>query len=271
MAGAAGLGRHDGRALGVALLVSLALHIAFLISLPSLDSTRTPAPAKSLQANIVIEDVEGPAKAEPPPPRPATAPPPRPVAKPKPAPQPKPLANPKPAPRLLSPPLPPPAPSAAAKVSPTPPLRPEPFSADESPASPIDTPASVAPSPPASPAAASPPASGPARVAAEQARAAEAAQSLAQYRLQLIGAAGRYKRYPPIARENHWTGTVVVGVVLEPGGRARVSLRRSSGHAVLDEQAVDMFERALRAVPAPAGLRSGGHAFEVRAIYGLED
>ena len=96
-------------------------------------------------------------------------------------------------------------------------------------------------------------------------------RSVRDYRAQLLGAAGRFKRYPQEARENNWTGDVVVGVAVRAGGAAQVGLRRSSGHAVLDEQALDMFRQAAREVPVPETLRGREFSLEVRAVYGLED
>jgi protein TonB len=101
--------------------------------------------------------------------------------------------------------------------------------------------------------------------------AAPDAATVGQYRVQLLGAAGRFKRYPDVARENNWTGNVVVRVAVEAGGLPQVGIRRTSGHAVLDEQALDMFRQAARAVPVPASLRGGAFSLDVRAIYGLED
>jgi protein TonB len=95
--------------------------------------------------------------------------------------------------------------------------------------------------------------------------------SVSQYRVQLLGVAGRFKRYPDVAREKNWTGNVVVRVAVGVAGEPEVGVRRSSGHAVLDEQALDMFRQAARAVPVPLALRGSAFALEVRAIYGLED
>jgi hypothetical protein len=40
---------------------------------------------------------------------------------------------------------------------------------------------------------------------------------------------------------------------------------------VLDEQALEMFRQAAKAVPLPPALRGKEFSLEVRAIYGLED
>jgi len=95
--------------------------------------------------------------------------------------------------------------------------------------------------------------------------------TITSYRAQLLGAAGRFKRYPEEARENNWTGNVVVGVAVDASGAANVGVRRSSGYAVLDQQALEMFRQAARAVPLPEPLRGREFSLQVRAVYGLED
>jgi len=95
--------------------------------------------------------------------------------------------------------------------------------------------------------------------------------TLGQYRLQLIAAARRYKRYPPLARENNWEGNVLIGVGIAANGAAAVSVKASSGYQILDQQALEMFRQATQAVPVPPALRGKQFAFEVRAVYGLED
>ncbi len=95
--------------------------------------------------------------------------------------------------------------------------------------------------------------------------------TLGQYRLQLIAAARRYKRYPPLARENNWEGNVLIGVAVAANGAAALNLKASSGYQILDQQALEMFRQATQAVPVPLALRGKEFAFEVRAVYGLED
>ena len=97
------------------------------------------------------------------------------------------------------------------------------------------------------------------------------AATVGDYRMQLIGAAKRFKRYPEVARENNWAGNVVVGVAVGADARAQISVRKSSGRPVLDEQALEMFRQAAKAVPVPPALRGKEFSLEVRAIYGLED
>ena len=96
--------------------------------------------------------------------------------------------------------------------------------------------------------------------------------SLAQFRQQLIGVAVRYKRYPRVALDNAWEGDVVVRVEIGASGSvAAVSVRSSSGHEVLDAQALDMFKKAAPQVPVPTALRGKDFSVDVRAIYSLKD
>ena len=178
--------------------------------------------------------------------------------------------------RLMAPDAPPAVAVPVEEVRPeAPPLKkaakPTPVISVEKPAPRVEAPAPPAPvaAPPVA-AIEAQPASPP---AAPEAPPAQAVESLSrdQYRVQLIDEARRHKRYPALARENNWQGNVLVGVVVGPSGRASVTLKGSSGHEVLDRQALDMFRQAARAVPVPAPLRGKEFALEVRAVYGLED
>lgn len=85
--------------------------------------------------------------------------------------------------------------------------------------------------------------------------------ALREYRMGLAIEARRFKRYPPLARERGWEGTVEAAV--SGGGLAppRVSLERSSGYPVLDEQTLDMVRRAASNTPVPEALR--GREFRI--------
>jgi protein TonB len=83
--------------------------------------------------------------------------------------------------------------------------------------------------------------------------------AIAKYRLEIISAAKRYRRYPPIARENGWQGRVEVRVSFDGAREPAVVLNKSSGYAVLDRQAVETLTKAL--APLPPAL--AGRAFEL--------
>lgn len=97
------------------------------------------------------------------------------------------------------------------------------------------------------------------------------AGSIARYRQQLIGIAVRYKRYPQEALEAGAEGTVSVRVNISPAGVADVAVKTSSGHELLDAQAIEMFRSAAPQVPLPPSLLGQAFGVEVRAIYSLND
>jgi len=78
------------------------------------------------------------------------------------------------------------------------------------------------------------------------------------YRLALIDAAKRYKRYPVQAMERGWEGRVEVRVVVGANGMIKSALVKSSSrYQILDDQALDMVRKAFNALaqvqPAPRG------------------
>jgi protein TonB len=82
------------------------------------------------------------------------------------------------------------------------------------------------------------------------------ADDLRQYRLSLAISARRFKRYPPLARERGWEGTAEVALsfsALLP--TPQISLPRSSGSPLLDEQALDMVAQAARLTVLPESLK----------------
>lgn len=98
------------------------------------------------------------------------------------------------------------------------------------------------------------------------------ADDLRQYRLALAIAARRFKRYPPLARERGWEGRVEVAVSVRAWLPApQLSLLRSSGHAVLDEQAVWIIEQASAATALPDGLRSRDFRIVLPLEFTIED
>ena len=78
------------------------------------------------------------------------------------------------------------------------------------------------------------------------------------YRLALIDAAKRYKRYPVQAMERGWEGRVEIRVVVDANGTIKSALVKSSSrYQVLDDQALEMVKKAFNALaqvrPAPRG------------------
>jgi protein TonB len=95
---------------------------------------------------------------------------------------------------------------------------------------------------------------------------------LARYRLELIAVARRYKRYPRAAMDNQWEGAAEVAMVIGANGMIRdMTISQSSGHALLDRQAIDMFRKAKPLVPIPEALRGREFRVTLKAIYSLRD
>lgn len=217
-----------------AVLASLALHAVLLLGFPDLISTARRA-VESFTPPIVARLIA---------PEPASAPPAveekKPPAPPRPVRKPAPVAKPIPAPELE------PAPAAA-----------EPHPAPPAPAAPVEAPAAPAiaeTAPPGAP------------VGAPPAAAPREARTIGEYRLELIEAARRIKdrtRYPPVARDNNWTGQTQVRVALAASGTPAISVKGTSGHQVLDQHALAIFRQAAREVALPEDLRGKEFAVEV--------
>jgi len=95
-------------------------------------------------------------------------------------------------------------------------------------------------------------------------------RTLARYRLALMAAAGRYKRYPDSAVDKGWQGKVEVRMVIGADGRlAEASIKASSGHEILDHQAIDMLRKGKTLVPIPASLRGRKFSLDVPVIFKL--
>ena len=98
------------------------------------------------------------------------------------------------------------------------------------------------------------------------------AGTLEQFRLALIVAARRYKRYPAIAMEKGWQGRVDVHMVIGADGMiASTSIKTGSGHEVLDAEALEMLEKGTSTVPIPASLRGLRFDIDVPVIFSLDN
>jgi protein TonB len=147
-------------------------------------------------------------------------------------------------------------------------LQPEPAQAASSAApspAPVAAPVQARPAPQAS-------AAIPATDAASKSGNEADAGTLDQYRLDLIVATRRYKRYPPIALEKGWQGRVDVHMVIGANGMlTSASIKTGSGHEVLDNQALDMLKKGMTSVPIPASLRGREISIDVPVKFELEN
>jgi periplasmic protein TonB len=95
---------------------------------------------------------------------------------------------------------------------------------------------------------------------------------LRQYRLSLASAARRFKRYPALASQRGWEGTVEVALnVSASAPMPEVVLLRSSGRAVLDEQALSMLSQAARVTTLPEGLKARDFRIVLPVLFSLEN
>ena len=98
------------------------------------------------------------------------------------------------------------------------------------------------------------------------------ADEMRQYRITLASSARRFKRYPPVAKERGWEGTA--DVALNFNSRMRlpeVLLVRSSGHVMLDDQAVTMLSQAVRVTVLPEALKGRDFRVVLPVQFSLEN
>ena len=223
------------------------LHALLLLALPIFKEAQRRLPVK-LTARL-----EAPKAAEPVPPRVETPPP-----------QPAPVTP------AIRPP-------SAAKAPPqrTPPPVPaiEPILSVE-PAKQAPAPAFVVPAAPAAPPPAAPPApaSRPEPQASVQATGGPEAGTVAQFRLELMDLARRYKRYPRVAQDNNWEGRVALRIAIgEDGAISSLVVTKGSGRVVLDDEAQAMIRTAKSKATIPAALRGKAFVIEFPVDFFLKE
>ncbi len=98
------------------------------------------------------------------------------------------------------------------------------------------------------------------------------AGSLAQYRLQLISAAKRYKRYPRVAIDNSWEGVAEIRMIVGTDGLiASLIVRKGSGYEILDQEALQWIRKAKPMTPIPAALRGKEFTVDIPVIFNLKE
>lgn len=231
------------RAINYAVLGSLLFHGVFLFvfSLPRQSESPPNTPGPIVARLAQPQSVPAP-QPEPPQPRVEERPPPPPLVKPVPVPNPSPIPAPKDPPPQAKPILAPSVPAPSVEPAPSVPAQPSPPAARFDPQ----------PGPPAQ----SLPESG----------------TLDTYRLEVMRVARKYKRYPRAAMDNNWEGRVVVRMVVGANGMiSSISIATSTGHELLDKQALDMIQKAKGGVLIPPALRGKEFTIEIPVIYSLKD
>ena len=264
---------------GAALAVVLALHVTAAWLLPEIVMPLPPPPVPE----AVMLDL---APTLPPIQEAALAPSPLvPAPKLPPTPEPPPPAPPPPEVPTVGPPPPellaptPPVPADAVPPPPPPPPRAQPRPRIKTPERPIERPVerplerpAARPQPAREAAAPAPPVPAPIQAPPEPAARPTAPQSDAvpSWRNELLGRLQRAKRYPDMARAHGDQGSVAVTFTMDRAGRVlSVTLARSSGSPLLDDEAVAMVHRAEPLPPVPNEIPGNTITFTIPVNFAL--
>jgi protein TonB len=245
---------REYRALQIAVVASLVLHAAVLFLAPGFRARERPPALPTLTA--VLRSQPQPQETTP---VPAVRPQPEPETKPSPTPQP--VAEPRPKPETVKPRAQTPVMTAPSSqpVFAVPPAESAPAEAKSAPtasASPATQPATVASTAPTS--------------AASRGEQADP-NALQTYKIQLAAYAQKYQRYPSLARENNWEGIAEVKLTIGENGRIReVIVVSSSGHDILDQQAIEMVRKAAPITEIPSALRNKEFPINLPIVFHLE-
>lgn len=92
-----------------------------------------------------------------------------------------------------------------------------------------------------------------------------------KYGNSLWGAISKHKKYPKIAAMRNWQGEAIVELELDGNGKLKSKkIIQSSGHEVLDKQALEMVEKALPFPAPPEALRGNNFTITVPVPFKLE-
>ena len=92
-----------------------------------------------------------------------------------------------------------------------------------------------------------------------------------KYGNSLWGAISKHKKYPKIAAMRGWQGEAIVELELDGSGKLKSKkIIQSSGHDVLDRQALEMVEKALPFPAPPDALRGTSFTITVPVPFKLE-
>jgi protein TonB len=98
------------------------------------------------------------------------------------------------------------------------------------------------------------------------------AGTIAQFRLELMDIARRYKKYPRVAQDNNWEGRVELRIAIgEDGAISSLTVKKGAGRAVLDEEAQAMIRTAKSKAVIPPALRGNAFVLEIPVDFSLKD
>ena len=93
---------------------------------------------------------------------------------------------------------------------------------------------------------------------------------LSRYRADVMKAVSAYKNYyPKEARQKKLQGKAVVALDVPADGAVSCALKASTGHEVLDRQAVGIACAAARTVAIPVGLKGTAFSLDVPIAFAL--
>jgi len=100
--------------------------------------------------------------------------------------------------------------------------------------------------------------------------APQASDALPSFRDRLAAYLARYKRYPRAAEVRGEQGVVLVAFVLDrQGAVSDARIERSSGHKLLDEEVLDLLQRAAPLPPIPPTITGAALAVTVPIAFSL--
>ncbi len=227
-----------------AIICSILVHVLLAVYVPNFKFDEAKAPD-----TLKIELVKKP---EPPPvAEPEPTPPPPEVKKTEPKPLPKPIVKPLPTPVVektepIAHPTPTPPPTEVIAVAPK--------ETAPTPVQTVQEPVPVKQAPPPMPS------------------QADMDNARNQYGNSLWGAISKHKKYPKIAQMRGLEGEVIVELQLDGNGKLKSKkIEQSSGHDVLDRQALEMVEKALPFPVPPEALRNSSFTITVPIPFKLEN
>jgi len=91
------------------------------------------------------------------------------------------------------------------------------------------------------------------------------------YKVQLAAYATKYKRYPSLALERGWEGIAEVRLTIGANGRIpEVAVAVSSGHELLDREAVEMVRKAAPITEITPPLRNRVFSVNLPIVFNIE-
>jgi protein TonB len=96
--------------------------------------------------------------------------------------------------------------------------------------------------------------------------------AVARFRIEFMKIAALDKKYPRIAQDNNWEGRVELHVAIgENGAISSLTVKKSAGRAVFDDEAQAMIRAAKAKIAIPPALRGTAFTMEIAVDFYLKD